>query len=239
MLLSRHQRGSTLAQLLEAWLPADQAWKPSTYVGYRSTARVLAVDAVGLCRAQSLTPEVVRQRLRAWEEDGGSLAVRSGRFRTLRACLSWAYNERLLDTQLLRLMRGPGRVEPRRPLALEEVQALLLTAELLLLEAQANAHRPGSVGVGWGNVHPAAYRAVHRAEQDLLLVRLAVDSGARRGELAALRFTDLTGPVLAGPVLTDRVGPAARPTGLARTLHIQRAVSAGQLTGRSPATTVP
>lgn len=39
-------------------------------------------------------------------------------------------------------------------------------------------------------------------------MRLAADSGARRGELAALRFDDLTG----------------------RVLHIQRAVSAGQLT---------
>lgn len=35
-----------------------------------------------------------------------------------------------------------------------------------------------------------------RAEQDVLLVRLAADSGARRGELAALRVDDLEGRVL-------------------------------------------
>lgn len=37
---------------------------------------------------------------------------------------------------------------------------------------------------------------MHRAEQVLLLARLAADSGARRGELAALQFADLDGDVL-------------------------------------------
>jgi integrase len=42
----------------------------------------------------------------------------------------------------------------------------------------------------------ASYRAGvarHRTEQVLLLTRLAADSGARRGELAALQMTDLDG----------------------------------------------
>jgi integrase len=43
---------------------------------------------------------------------------------------------------------------------------------------------------------PARRRAAFGAEQDLLLVRLAADSGARRGELAALRLRDLDGRVL-------------------------------------------
>lgn len=51
-------------------------------------------------------------------------------------------------------------------------------------------------------------RQVRRyAEQDRLLVRLAADGGARRGELAALRFEDRDG----------------------RVLHIWRAVSAGEV----------
>jgi integrase len=37
---------------------------------------------------------------------------------------------------------------------------------------------------------------LHRAQQVLLLVRLAADCGARRGELAALRVDDLDGDVL-------------------------------------------
>ncbi|WP_235734416.1 tyrosine-type recombinase/integrase [Nocardioides alcanivorans] len=49
---------------------------------------------------------------------------------------------------------------------------------------------------------------VHRAEQDLLLIRLAADSGARRGELAGLRYPDLDG----------------------RVLHVDRAISGGVVT---------
>ncbi len=78
------------------------------------------------------------------------------------------------------------------------MSALLTAAELGLLEAEVN-HASAS---------PRNRQRLHRAEQDLLLVRLAADTGARRGELAALRIEDLTG----------------------RTLRIDRAVSAGQIT---------
>jgi len=43
---------------------------------------------------------------------------------------------------------------------------------------------------------PGRQRALFSAEQDLMLVRLAADSGARRGELAVLRHGDLEGRVL-------------------------------------------
>jgi len=43
---------------------------------------------------------------------------------------------------------------------------------------------------------PSDRMALHRAEQTLLLTRLAADSGARRGEFAALQLTDLDGEVL-------------------------------------------
>jgi integrase len=42
----------------------------------------------------------------------------------------------------------------------------------------------------------ASRRGLHRVEQTLLLVRVAADSGARRGELAALKISDLQGRVL-------------------------------------------
>jgi integrase len=62
---------------------------------------------------------------------------------------------------------------------------LLRTAEAQLLEALANDS---------GSSRASNHR--HKAEQDLLLTRLAADSGARRGELAVLRFEDLRGRVL-------------------------------------------
>ena len=61
----------------------------------------------------------------------------------------------------------------------------------------------------------ASLSDLHRAEQMLLLARLAADSGARRGELAALQIADLDGDVLTiaraasmeivGPTKTRRV----------------------------------
>lgn len=52
-------------------------------------------------------------------------------------------------------------------------------------------------------------RLLHRAEQVLLLVRVAADSGTRRGELAALKTSDLQGRVLtiSRTVSMDEVGP--------------------------------
>ena len=66
------------------------------------------------------------------------------------------------------------------------------------METHANHHPGDQTSLG----------RLHRAEPDLLLVRLAADTGARRGELAALGTQDL-----------DR-----------RILTIERAVSASQLT---------
>jgi len=45
-------------------------------------------------------------------------------------------------------------------------------------------------------VSPRRLRSLFSAEQDLLLVRLAADCGARRGELAVLRLGDVDGRVL-------------------------------------------
>ena len=95
-------------------------------------------------------------------------------------------------------MRGPGRVEPRRPLTDGQVRALLSTAESNVLGAVAASDN--------------SWRGRQRrqgVEQDLLLVRLAADSGARRGELSALRFDDLEGRVLRieRSVSADQIGP--------------------------------
>jgi integrase len=186
-----------LGELLDVWLAADHPWKPSTLVGYRCAVGALTADPLARRRAQSLTPADVRAAWRRWSAAGASTAVVAGRFRVLRAALGWAYDERLIDVHPLRTMRGPGRATPRRPLPDEAVHTLLGTADAALLEAVAN---------DTGSARTRHHR--HRSELVLLMVRLAADSGARRGELAALRLDDLH----------DRV------------LHIDRADSAGQLT---------
>jgi len=102
--------------------------------------------------------------------------------------VSWAAAEGLLRVNPLAGMRGPPRPQPRRHHRLDEVRRLLAAAGDAAASAKdAFTRRPGSA---------ACARRLFAAEQSLLLVRLAADSGARRGELAALRLSDLDGRVL-------------------------------------------
>lgn len=112
----------------------------------------------------------------------------SSRWLVLRSALSWAVSEGVLRSNPLAGMRGPARPEPRRHHTLSEVRQILRSAgdsvEMATHALEANPQLPG------------LQRRLFGAEQGLLLVRLAADSGARRGELAVLRFGDLEGRVL-------------------------------------------
>jgi site-specific recombinase XerC len=148
----------TVAELVERWLLADHSWKPSTVVGYRSNSRFLANDTpLAGARVVSLTPVLVRAAFARWTAAGASQSVIGGRFRVLRSAIGWAYDERIIDIHPIRNMRGPGRVEPRRPLRDDDVRALLWAAETAVIAAvAADDGRPRS-------------RQLRRlAEQDLL-----------------------------------------------------------------------
>jgi integrase len=169
--------------------------EPSTYRGYVSNAGYLRSDPIGALRVCTLTPNRVRAAMARWQATGATDAVIGGRFRVLRAAIGWAHSERVIDVHPIRDMRGPRRPEPRRPMPDQDLGQLLQVAESQLLEALAN-----------DTYGPAASRRRHAAEQDLLLLRLAADTGARRGELAALQFDDLTGRVLhIGRAISDNV----------------------------------
>jgi hypothetical protein len=85
-------------------------------------------------------------------------------------------------------MRGPPRPQPIRHHSLDEVRRLLVAAGEAVASAEdAFRRRPGSA---------ACAQRVFAAGQSLLLVRLVADCGARRGELAVLRLSDLDGRVL-------------------------------------------
>ncbi len=73
----------TVADILDVWIVADQTWKPSTRVGYRSVARFLIGDRIGSVRASTLTPASVRAAVGAWQADGAGPAVVAARFRVL------------------------------------------------------------------------------------------------------------------------------------------------------------
>ena len=124
--------------------------------------------------------------------------------RVLRSALGWAYAERFLDVHPLDGMRSPPHAAVRMHAPVEDVRVILGCARQQAIDA-AIREGPG----------PSDRVDLHRAEQTLLLTRLAADSGARRGELAALHIADLDGDVLTiargtsnevvGPTKTGRI----------------------------------
>jgi len=123
---------------------------------------------------------VLAAAITAWRADGWTDPTVWARVRALRSALGWAHVERILDRHPLEGMRGPPQPGVRLHAPVEQVRAILDHAQ-----RQVNAAVPAR-GAG----QPGALR-LHRAEQVLLLTRLAADSGARRGELAALQLGDL------------------------------------------------
>ena len=99
--------------------------------------------------------------------------------------MNWAYTQRILDRQPLDGMNGPPQAGVRLHAPVDHVRANLNLAQhqVTVAAASTDGGRAGRA-------------RLHRAEQVLLPTRLAADSGARRGKLAALRLTDLDGDVL-------------------------------------------
>jgi integrase len=178
----------TVRELLEDYLDSAQFWKPATVASHRHVVSTLLGDPLCRCRLQSLTPAVMRAAICRWREEGVSVPKVSARWLLLRAAVSWAVAEGLLALNPLAGMRGPPRPQPRRHHCQDGVGRLLVAAGDAVASAQeAFRDRPGSA---------ARARRLFAAEQSLLLVRLAADCGARWGELAVLRLSDLDGRVL-------------------------------------------
>ncbi len=190
----------SVGELLERWLCAHHDWRPATWISARSNAKALLASGLAARRVSTLKPEHVRAALAGWSAAGASVAVVSGRFRVLRSAIGWAHVERIIDVNPLSGMRGPQRPGTRLHLGPEEVLRLLETADLLVAAAVLrDAER------------------LHKAEQIRLLVRLAADSGARRGELVSLLFDDLE-----GRVLTIERGVSADVLGPTKTVRTRR-----------------
>jgi len=115
--------------------------------------------------------------------------------------------EGLLRLNPLAGIRGP----PRPHHSLDEVRRLLAAAGDAVASAEDVFRRHSGSA--------ACARRLFGAEQSLLLVRLAADCGARRGELAVLRLSDLDGRILtierslsAGVLGSTRSGRTRRVT---------------------------
>lgn len=177
--------GIAVAALLDRWLVAPHGWRPSTVAGYVSTVRALRRDAIGARRASLVTPAVLRAAVHGWVAAGVGQATAAARVRCLRSAFGWAYREGILDTPPLRDMRGPSTSPTRLHAPVDTVCEILQVAA-----AETDDMRLRHAAAG------GAQAQVHRREQVLLLARLAADTGARRGELAALQVDDVDGDVL-------------------------------------------
>jgi integrase len=178
----------TVAELMARFFEAPHLWKPATVVSHRPVVQALIGDPIGRRRLVALTPGDVRATICRWQAGGVPVPTVSSRWLVLRSAMSWAVGEGVLRSNPLAGMRGPARPEPRRHHTVGEVRLLLRTArDNVDRTAAAVAAEPRSAG---------RRRLLFSAEQGLLLVRLAADSGARRGEMAVLRLGDLDGRVL-------------------------------------------
>jgi integrase len=178
----------TVAELLERFFAAPHLWKPATVSSHKHVIQALVADSLGRRRLVALVPGDVRAAICRWQSTGQSVSTVSSRWLVLRSALSWAVSEGVLRSNPLAGMRGPSRPQPRRHHTLSEVRQILRSAE-------DNVEKP-TVALAANPQSPGLQRRLFSAEQGLLLVRLAADSGARRGELAVLRFGDLEGRVL-------------------------------------------
>ena len=196
----------TVGELLERWLVASHDWRPSTWTSARSNVKALSADPIAGRRVSTLRPEVVRQAMAGWKQTGASVSVVSGRFRVLRSSIGWAQSESIIDRNPIRDMRGPPRPGTRMHVPVADVAALIEMSERLVEKATAAVD--GST---------RSLKALHKAEQVRLLMRLAADSGARRGELTALRFGDFD-----GRVLTIERGVSGEQVGPTKTKRVRR-----------------
>jgi integrase len=196
----------TVGDLLELWLAAHHDWRPSTWNSARSNVKALSTDPIAQRRVSSLRPEVVREAMARWKESGAGISVVSGRFRVLRSAIGWGQCESIIERTPIGDMRGPPRPGTRMHVPLTDVAFLIETSEKGTEKAAAALDGSAS-----------SLRALHKAEQVRLLVRLAADSGARRGELVALCFGDLD-----GRVLTIERAASAEQVGPTKTRQVRR-----------------
>jgi integrase len=175
----------TVQALLEGFLAASHRWSATTWRSHRGQAAMLCRDRIRGVRLDRMTPNAMEAAIERWARAGVTAANLCGRFKTLHSAISWAVHNELLVDDPLAGVSCPTRPAPRLHLRPGEVRRLLLTADALVEKAEASM-------VEFPDKR-SRMLALFRAEQNALLIRLAADSAARRGELVALKADDLVG----------------------------------------------
>lgn len=159
--------GGTFRDLVERWWEQAEARRaPSTLIGYRRKLDHDILPAFGHYRLERLTPAVLDHQYRAWQRDGLAPATVRQLHAIVSAVLAQGVKWGWLSESPAKRTSPPSVYRPRRKaLSLDELQAMLSRAEL---------------DGGRGSVLATA-------------VALGALTGARRGELCALRWSDWDG----------------------------------------------
>lgn len=176
------------AMTVQQLLDAPHRWSVTTWRVHRGQSAMLCADRIRSQRLDRMNPNSMERQIERWTRAGVTASNLSGRYRTLHAAITWAVTNQLPLADPLAGMTCPSRPRPRLHLPLEDVRRLFTTADdVIRQDAEALADRPHENG---------RCLALFRAEQDALMVRLAADAAARRGELVALTTADLDGRIL-------------------------------------------
>ena len=164
---------TTLSELLDLWVEANEPfWAPSSADNQRSRVRLAQRDPIcGLAVTRVSTLEIDRWHVRMARQGLGEASIRN-RHLVVRAALSLAVRWNWVPANAAAAVRlGRRKRMPRGALSAEEVRSVLAAAQGLADRSLLEPHAP--VGL-----------------------RLAAVTGARRGELAALRWEELDGDLL-------------------------------------------
>ena len=160
----------TVSELLDLWMEQHAPnWSPSTLANHKSRVIQVKADPIAKIRLARLSAvDVDRWHARLARNEVGDGSIRN-QHQALRAAVTQAVRWGWVTTNVVAVAQlGKRKQVPRGALSEEEVRKVLTAAEEL-----ADSHL----------IEPAAPIAL----------RLAAITGARRSELAALRWADLDG----------------------------------------------
>lgn len=177
-----YKPGATVGQLIDAWwTDIGRRRATSTLTGYRSKLDTHLLPAFGRLKLERLTPARLDHQYRTWQEDGLAPATVRQLHAILSAALAQGVKWGWLQASPAKRATPPSIYRPRRKaITVPELQALVRKAEEV---------------DGKGGALATA-------------IALGAITGARRGELASLRWTDWDGKDLLtiGRSLTELKG---------------------------------
>jgi integrase len=162
-----------VATLLDLWIETEShLWAPATLANYRSRVELVKNDAISRIMVMRLSAlDIDRWHARLRKHNVGEGSIRN-QHQVVRASLAMAQRWGWVGVNAASVAKlGRRRVVAREALANEDVNTALTTVVEMVHE---------------GVIEPAAAVAI----------RLAAVTGARRSELAALRWEDLRGNLL-------------------------------------------